>query len=167
MLAEILANILQAIADLIPRVARRPREDEFGIADNCFGERQFKWPRLTIPIFEQVEYWPGRLVPICLEGQHLTTADDYMVSVNCTVIIEIDPLVVREQFSFDDWEAGIAARLREEISYTVRGHNWSHLRSMDDLINEVHVESMGREGVWVRAVAVENMIQVFPITMVE
>ena len=169
MITDLLASVLQSITDLIPRINRRPKENEWGVVDSPFGCWVFWRPRLSIPVMQQIEYWPASKVPICLEGQRITTADGKAVTVNCTLIGQIlDPLKLRKHYCLEDWEAGIAAECRAEISETVRGHNLSHLSSMEpvDFLSRGVLKYWEEHGFFISELSIEDMVEVFPLALI-
>ena len=167
-LSEIVSSVVQPLADLVPRLSRRPATNEIGVSDSwLFGVKEFECPLLYLPVMTQVEYYPKANHPIDTGLQSLTSADNLSVAVNATVIVKvIDAILLRSKVDHEDWESYAAQLVRACVQDVVCGSNWSQILSDgSEFVLEDAYDALYASGVEVCTVVLEDATQAIPIRM--
>ncbi len=166
-LLDLLSSFLEPFLELIPRLARRPANNEWMVIDSPFGVRLGTLPVFHVPSITHIEYFPKHALPIDCGLQRATTADSSPVAVNATAMIIIsDPVLCREKVG-SEYEEAAAMAIRSVVCEMVMGHNFSHL--IDLLLDgegEIEIDHLLAEmGIDLHAFRVEDMQGVVPLSV--
>lgn len=161
-LAEIIADLIGSVADLVPRITPRPLANEWLVIDSPFGVRVTRWPAVTVPAIAAAERYPACSVPVDPGPQTVTTADGHPVTVNVTFAVRIeDPVLLRETWSHEDWTSGIAIMVRRAVADAASGHNLTHLLdSHRFLIHESLDHELSYCGVRLESLVFDDFVKV-------
>jgi regulator of protease activity HflC (stomatin/prohibitin superfamily) len=169
-LLDLLSAFLEPLLDLFPRIARRPASNEWMVVDRWFKGVSIRTsPVLHIPFVTHVEYLPKHEIPIDCGLQRVTSADQYSIAVNATALVQIiDPVVCRDKAA-EDYEETVSLIIRSVVCDIVSGHNWMHVQ---DMMNDGHgfdeiSESIERFGIELISFRIEDLQEVFPLSMLQ
>lgn len=166
-ITELLADFLQPVTDLCPRVEPRPSTCETLVVDSPLGVRSTTWPVIFVPAFTHVERYPRGEYPLDLGLQRILTADGHTVSVNGTCIIRVvDPVALRSRIPYDVWEETLSQLMRGCLTEVMTAHNLTHLVDKGaDLIWEDCAATAGWYGVEVETVTLEDLTTATPVSL--
>lgn len=169
-LLDLLSSFLEPILDLIPRIARRPASNEWLVVDRwTSGVSIATSPVFHFPAITHVEYIPKHEIPLDCGLQRVTSADQYSIAVNATALVQIvDPIVCRDRCA-EDYEETVSLIIRSVVCDIVSGHNWMHVQ---DMMNDGHgfdeiSESIERFGIELISFRIEDLQEVFPLSMLQ
>ena len=97
--------------------------------------------------------------------QTITAADGKNVVVNTAAVVVVsDPILLREHFAEDSWEAGISLIIRSVVSDAYSGHNFSHcVDSGAGLIEDEVAALLDECGITLEFLCVEDRCEVIPL----
>ncbi len=169
-LLDLLSSFLESFLDLLPRLAKRPQSNEWMVVDRLFGGVVIRTaPVLHIPAITHVEYLPAHEIPIDCGLQRVTSADGKNIAVNATALVVIsDPVLCRDRAG-EEYEEATSLIIRSVVCDLVAGHNWSHIQDMmTDHYGYAEIEELlGRFGIDLVTFRIEDLQEVFPISLLQ
>jgi hypothetical protein len=167
-LFSILADFIQPYVDLVPRVEQRPASNEWLVVDSPWRPPYCtRYPTLHAPWITHVERYPAAEYPIDCGYQSVTTADMQCVTVNATAIIVLDdPVTLREQVPYHNWEEWTAMTIRGCVEEVVSGHNLTHLQGESAAMIKKNTEDkLSHLSVYVESLVLEDFTLAHPFRL--
>lgn len=157
-LSVIIAEVVSAITDLIPRVTARPASNQWLVLDSWYSKpRICYFPALYVPVLTHAEYYPKAGVFINPDVQTLTTADGVTCVVNTGAVVSVDdPILLRNYFAEEDWEEGISLIIRSRVAQHHCERMWDECTEQEDKLEAELVETLFRYGIALVSFAVED-----------
>lgn len=157
-LSVIIAEVVSAITDLIPRVTHRPASNQWLVLDRWYAKpRTCTFPAVFIPVLTHAEYYPKAGVFINPDVQTLTTSDGVCCVVNTGAVVSVyDPLALRQYFAEEDWEDGIGLIIRSRVAAHHCERLWSECTEQEDILEQGLVETLYLYGIDLVSFAVED-----------
>ena len=140
-ISELVSSLLQPLFDLLPRISPRPASNEYAVVDSwMFGVKEFTGPRVFVPVFTHVEYYPMADYPVDTGLQRLTTSCEKTVCVNATAIVTVvDPIQLRDRTAHENWEHWCSMIIRKHVRECATNSTWDEF--LEDGDSTVYIEA--------------------------
>lgn len=156
-LGEILAYILEPLANILPRATAKPAPTEtLVVNDLLFGIQTVNRAVAYIPVTTEVASYSNAPVPLDLAAQSFMTFDGKAVYVNATAIYWItDPIQLHEALGAENYEEYISVRIRNAIRETIQDLTTEEVYTTMIDVGDVNLIEFG---IHIEQVAIEDLV---------